>query len=158
MKNYWVTFGQNDPRTYTGLSPTFILYFNQLGATQSPPGITEVLSGSGYYRFQASIGWSQSVPFLVDGGASAGTARYVRGTLDAADSLDLTVGYTASSFGDTSANPADVMGYLKRNQEFEEGNSTFLKSSGLWSIFSRGSSTLLRAKVLTQDTTGVTKL
>ncbi len=158
MKNYWVSFGVNDPRTYTGLSPTFIMYFNQLGVTLAPPGVTEIFAGSGFYRFQASIGWSQSVAFLVDGGASAGTARYVRGTLDSSDSLDLTVGYTASSFGDTAANPGDVMGYLKRNHEFEEGNSTFLKSSGVWSIFSRGSSTLLRVKTLTQDTTGVTKI
>ncbi len=133
MKNYWVSFGVNDPRTYTGLSPTFIMYFNQLGVTLAPPGVTEIFAGSGFYRFQASIGWSQSVAFLVDGGASAGTARYVRGTLDSSDSLDLTVGYTASSFGDTAANPGDVMGYLKRNHE------------------------LLSIKTLTQDTTGVTK-
>ncbi len=181
MKNYWVTFGTQDPRTYTGLSPSFILYFNHLGATQAPPGITEVFAGSGYYRFQASVGWSQSVAFLVDGGASATTARYVRGNLDSADALDLTVGYTASaisdgsvlgqvatvnavigttasSFGSTSVNPGDIFGVVKRLQENLEGNATFLKSSGTWSIFSRGSSTLLTTKTLTQSTTGVTKL
>ncbi len=158
MKNYWITFGVQDPRTYTGLTPSFILYFNHLGATQAAPGITEVLTGSGYYRFQASIGWSQSFAFLVDGGASATTARYVRGTLDSSDALDLTVGYTASSFGSTSVDPGDIFGMVKRNQENFEGNSSFLKSSGVWSIFSRGSSTLLSVKTLTQDTTGVTKL
>ncbi len=158
MKNYWVTFGTQDPRTYTGLSPTFILYFDQLGATQTPPGITEILSGSGYYRFQASIGWSQSFAFLVDGGASAVSARYVRGTLDSSDALDLTVGWTGSGFGSTSSDPGDIFGMVKRNQENFEGNATFLKSSGVWNIFSRGSSTLLSVKTLTQDTTGVTKL
>lgn len=158
MKNYWLSFGSQDPRTYTGLSPTFIQYFNQLGATLSPPGITEVFAGSGFYRFQASIGWSQSVAFLVDGGASAAAARYVRGTLDSSDALDLTVGYTASSFGDTAIEPGNVFGLVKRLQENLEGNSGFLKSSGAWSILSRGSSTLLITKILTQDTTGITKL
>lgn len=158
MKNYWITFGTQDPRTYTGLSPTFILYFNQLGATQTPPGITEVLTGSGFYSFQASIGWSQSFAFLVDGGASATTARYVRGNLDASDSLDLTVGWTGSGFGSTSSDPGDIFGMAKRTQENLEGNATFLKSSGVWNIFSRGSSTLLSVKTLTQNTTGITKL
>ncbi len=158
MKNYWVTFGVQDPRTYSGLSPTFLLYFNHLGSTQAPPGITEVLSGSGYYRFQASIGWSQSFAFLVDGGASATTARYVRGTLDSSDSIDLVAGWTGSGFGSTSIDPSDIFGMVKRNQENLEGNSTFLKSSGAWNIFSRGSSTLLATKILTQSTTGITKL
>jgi hypothetical protein len=157
MKNYWISFGASDPRTYTGLSPTFIMYFNQLGSTLSPPGITEILVGSGFYRFQASIGWSQSVAFLVDGGASASSARYVRGTLDSSDSLDLTIGYTASSFGDTLVEPGDIFGSVKRNRENLEGNSGFLKSSGQWSIYSRGFSTLLTVKTLTQDTTGITK-
>ncbi len=158
MKNYWITFGTQDPRTYSGLSPTFLLYFNKLGATLSPPGITEVLAGSGFYSFQASVGWSGSFAFLVDGGASAAAVRYVTGALDPVDEIDLTLGYTASSFGSTNVDPGDVFGMLKRNQENQEGNATFLKSSGVWSIFSRGSSSLLSTKVLTQDTTGCTKL
>lgn len=158
MKNYWITFGNQDPRTYSGLSPTFIQFFNQLGSTLAPPGITEIFTGSGGYRFQYSIGWSQSIYFLCDGGASAAAFRYIQGTLDPTDSLDLAVGYTASGFGSTNVDPGDLYGYSKRLQENLEGNSGFLKSSGIWSIFSRGSSTLLATKVLTQDTTGITKL
>lgn len=158
MKNYWVSFGTQDPRTYTGLSPTFILFFNHLGQTLAPPGITEVFTGSGGYRFQYSIGWSQSIWFLCDGGASAGAVRYIQGALDSSDALDLTVGYTASSFGTTATDPADIFGTVKRLQENLEGNSSFLKSSGLWGIFSRGSSTMLIQKAVTQDTTGITKI
>ncbi len=158
MKNYWISFGTSDPRTYTGLSPTFLLFFNHLGATAAPPGITEMYAGSGGYRFQYSVGWSQSFWFLCDGGASAGNFRYIQGSLDSSDAIDLAVGYTASSFGTTLLGPDGLFGYAKRSMEYQEGNATFLKSSGVWSIFSRGSSTLLSTKVLTQDTTGVTKL
>jgi len=159
MKNYWVSFGSSDPRTFTGLSPTFIQFFNQLGQTLLPPGITEIFAGSGAYRFQYSSGYSTSIFFTVDGGATlAAGLRYVRGVLDPIDTLDLVLGYTASSIGSTSTDPSDALGYLKRALEFREGEQNFLKNSGEWSIYSRGASTLLRTKVLTNSTTGVTAL
>lgn len=159
MKNYWLSFGANDPRTNTGLAPTFIQFFDQLGATQAPPGITEIFAGSGGYRFQYDVGFSSSIWFLVDGGATLATSdRYVRGVLDPSQKIDLAIGYTGSGYGSTSIEPVDVMGLLKRNQEFQEGNQTFLKSSGNWSIFSRGSSTLLASKVISSSTTGVTRI
>ncbi len=161
MKTYWLTFGNSDPRTYTGLgsSVIFIQFFNQLGQTLAAPGITEIFAGSGAYQFNYSSGYSTSVYFLVDGGATLNSSvRYIRGVLDPIDSLDISLGYTASSFGSTSTDPADVFGFLKRAQEFNEGNQTFLKSSGQWQIFSRGSSTLFAIKTLTNSATGVTKL
>jgi len=82
----------------------------------------------------------------------------VRVNLDPVDALDVTVGYTASSFGDTNGVASDLFGYVKRIKENLEGNATFLKSSGQWQIFSSGSSTLLAVKTLTNSTTGVTKL
>lgn len=158
MKNYWLTFS-NDPRTTTGLSPTFIQFFNALGATVSPPGITEIFTGSGAYRFQFDAGYSTSTFFLVDGGATLSSSiRYISGVLDPADQIDVTAGYTGSAFGSTSVNPGDLFGYVKRLQEFNEGPQTFLNSSGQWQIFSRGASTLLAVKNLTSSVTGVTAL
>ena len=58
------------------------------------------------------------------------------------------IGTTASSYGSTSIDPSTVFGYLKRLQEWNEGNSTFDKSTSLWDVFSRGSSTLLAEKTL----------
>lgn len=158
MKNYWITFGSTDPRTYTGLGPTFIQFFNLLGQTLAPPGITEIFTGSGAYTFQYNSGYSTSVYFLVDGGATlSSNVRYVRGVLDPIDSVDVIMGYTASSFG-TTALPTDLFGYVQRLVQFNEGQQTFLKNSGSWSIFSKGSSVLLAQKTLTNSTTGVTAL
>ncbi len=157
MKNYWISFGSQDPRTYTGLGPTFIQFFNQLGQTLAPPGITEIFTGSGAYTFQYSSGYSTSVRFLVDGGATLNNSiRYVSGVLDPIDTMDISVGYTGSSIGSTSIDPSDVYGYSKRALEFNEGAQDFLKSSGQWFIFSRGASTLLRVKAITNSATGVT--
>lgn len=158
-KTYWLSFNSVDPRSNSGLAPTFIQFFNQLGQTLTPPGITEVFSGSGRYSFNYSAGYSTSVCFLIDG-ATTGlqNARYIQGTLDPIDTLDLVVGYTASSFGDTSAAPGDVIGYLKRQREWLEGTQTFNKSSGAWAVYNRGASTLLGLKTLTNSTTGVTAI
>lgn len=64
------------------------------------------------------------------------------------------IGNTASSFGSTSSDPATIFGYLKRLQEWNEGNSEFNKSTSLWDVFSRGSSTLLAEKTLL-DSAGI---
>ena len=159
MKNYWLTFGGTDPRSYTGLSPTFIQFFDHLGATLSPPGVTEIFAGSGAYRFQYDVAINSSVFFLADGGATlASTERFVRGVLDPSQKIDLAIGYTGSGYGSTSIDPTDVMGLLRRSQEIQEGNQTFLKSTGAWELFSRGSSTLLTSKVISSSTTGVTRI
>lgn len=107
IKQYWLTFGTDDPRTYTGLSPTFILFFNQLGQTLAPPGISEVFAGSGAYNFQYNTSASLSIFFLCDGiTSSLGTSlRYIQGSLDPIQSVDIIsrdVGTTMQAIGSTS--------------------------------------------------------
>lgn len=58
------------------------------------------------------------------------------------------IGTPSDSFGDSTTDPTTVFGFLKRNQEFEEGNATFSKQTGVWDIYSRGSSVLLVEKTL----------
>ncbi len=177
-KTYWFTFSTQDPRTYTGLAPTFVQFVNQLGQTLAPPGITESPAGFGFYRSNYTVGLSTSIAFLVDGGATlAANVRYISGNIYEQNSLDtigqtLTaigdtaavgnvsalIGSTVASFGSTSVDPSTVFGYLRRALEVQEGNQTFLKSSGQWSILSRGSSTLLATKLLNSDATGVTRI
>ncbi len=171
-KSYWFTFSTQDPRTYTGLAPTFVQFANQLGQTLSPPGITESPLGFGFYRADYTVGLSTSIAFLVDGGATlTASVRYITGNIFEQNSLDtlgttlLTVaniapliGSTVSSFGSTSVDPSTVFGYLRRSQEVQEGNQSFLKSTGQWSILSRGSSTLLATKLLNSDVSGVTRI
>ncbi len=171
-KTYWFTFSTQDPRTYTGLSPTFIQFVDQLGQTLSPPGITESPVGFGFYRSNYTVGLSTSIAFLVDGGATLSTdVRYISGNIFEQNSLDtigttlLTVanvapliGSTVASIGSTSIDPNTIFGYLRRAQEVQEGNQTFLKSTGEWDIYSRGSSTLLATKFLNSDVSGVTRI
>jgi hypothetical protein len=87
-KQYYLTFGAGDPRTYTGLAPTMLIFVRSDGTTLAPPGISEVLSGSGLYYF--TYGVTQSIAFLADAATtSPGTqGRYIRGSLDPADRAD----------------------------------------------------------------------
>lgn len=71
--------------------------------------------------------------------------------------LGALIGSTASSFGSTSVDPVDLFGFLKRAQEFNEGNQTYIKSTGILDFYSRGSSTLLREKTVSDTTTQTTK-
>lgn len=67
------------------------------------------------------------------------------------------IGSTASSFGSTSVDPVDIYSFLKRAQEFMEGNSTYNKNTGILDFYSRGSSTLLREKTISDTSSQTTK-
>lgn len=96
-KSYFLRFGTGDPRTLTGLAPTFLI-FESAGATIAPPSISEALTGSGIYTF--TWGTTTAIAFLVDAATtSPGAAgRYVTGSLDPADRID-EVGTTLVAIG-----------------------------------------------------------
>lgn len=155
-KTYYLKFGTGDPVNYTGLTPTLAIFsINGISAIAGP-AISETPAGSGLYSF--AYGPTQSILFKADGGSGLASGdRYIVGTLDPIQAVDEKVGYTTDSFGSTSVDPGTVLGYLKRSQEFQEGNATFTKSSGVWSIYSRGSSTLIREKTLSNTTSAAGK-
>jgi hypothetical protein len=160
-KNYWVTFGSGNPVQYAALgsSVIFLQFGNAAGLTLVPPGITEIYPG--WYRFQYDVGVTNNIIFTIDGGATLGpstsTLRFLSGILDPTDNLDSQIGSTNSTFG-TTLLPGDVFGYVKRTTQFLEGQQTFNKSTGTWDVFSKGSSTLLVEKTLTNSVSGVTAL
>lgn len=156
-KSYGLKFGTGDPRLNTGLHPTLIIFNSAIDGTPlTPPGISEVISGSGIYNFM--YGPTLSIGFLADGGSNLSSSdRYITGLLDPIQAVDEKVGYATDSFGSTGVDPTTIFGYAKRNQEFEEGNAVFNKSSGVWDIYSRGSSTLLAEKTLTNSISLATK-
>lgn len=157
-KQFGFSFGNSDPRTYTGMSPTFIYFFNMAtGATLTSPAITESFTGSGIYTFSYTPVQNTSVAYLIDGGVSTAPFRYIANSLDPIQNIDSQIGFVADSFGATSIDPTSIMGYLRRNLEFLEGNATYNKTTGIWDIYSRGSSTLLREKTLTNSSTSNTK-
>lgn len=155
-KDYWLKFGSGDPRTNSGLTPTFIIFCGPTGVTYPTPGITEPTVGTGAYYF--NYGTTTSIFFTVDGGAGLSSGdRYVSGVLDPIQVVDQRMGTTSDSFGSTAVDPQTVLGYLKRNLEWLEGNASFNKSTAEWSVYSRGSSTLLTVKDLTNTTSTATK-
>ena len=155
-KTYWLKFGSGDPRTFTGLSPTFVIFNTQGGTAMTAPGISEVISGSGFYQFM--YGPTISIIFLADGGAglSAGD-RYISNALDPIQAVDQTVGQPYDSFGTSTIDPTTVIGWAKRNQEWHEGNANFDKSTGIWDVYSRGSSVLIAEKQLANNSSAATK-
>lgn len=158
-KSYYMQFGSGDPRGFTGLLPTFLIYSKADGTSLTRPAITETtVAGSGIYTF--SVSPSFSIVFMAWAATTniATSLQYVSGNLDPGDANDEKIGLITDSFGSTSADPTTIFGYLKRTQEVQEGNASFLKSSGAWSLFSRGSTTLLAVKALTNSSTGVTKI
>lgn len=154
-KTYTLQFGDGDPAVNTGLSPTFVIFQLLGGSTLAPPSITEPDS-DGIYQF--TYGPTLPIKFKIDGGAGLAAAdRYITDQLDPIQAVDQVIGSVDSSFGSTSADPTTVMGHLKRNQEFNEGDATYVKSTGKWQISSRGASTLLQEKTLSNSTTQVDK-
>lgn len=157
MKTYYLKFGSGDPASFTGLTPTLVI-FSAGGLTAvTAPGVTETPAGSGFYRFD--YGPTLSTLFKADGGAALASGdRYIVGVLDPIQVVDERIGTTADSFGSTATDPTTLLGFAKRNQEIQEGDAAFAKSTGVWSISSRGSSTLLREKTLTNNATSATKV
>jgi len=160
-KTYWLKVGDSSipPSTYTGLSPTMSVFVNVGGSTVTGVTISELPSGSGVYQF--SYGPTVGMFFSVDwGGSVPASYRYTVGNLDPIQAVDERVGGILAnndSFGTTAIDPSTVIGFVKRLQELLEGNAIYTKATGTWQILSRGSSTLLREKTLTNDVTEATK-
>lgn len=157
MKNYLLIFGNGNPSGNSGLSPTLTVFKTTPGGTNvTPPGITQVPTSTGLFYF--SYGPTNSISFVADGGSTlSATARYISGLLDPSDAVDELIGTTASSFGTTAVDPTDLFGYVKRLQELQEGNASFDKTTSVWTIYSRGSSTLLRSKSFSDSTSTISK-
>lgn len=155
-KDYWLTFGTQDPRTYTGLAPTFVIFQNSSGSAIVGPTISEPGTATGFYKFTYSV--TTQITFLADGGAAVATSdRYVKGILDPIAVVDQKVGASDDSFGSTSVDPTTMYGLMRRIDEWLEGNASYNKTSTVWSVYSRGSSTLLREKTLTNSSSTATK-
>lgn len=157
-KTYWVQFGAGNPQVFTGLTPTFIIFIQQNGVNATPPSISEVGASIGLYIFSYEPSQTLAIGFTVDAGSAvSGTDRYVTGVLDAVSAVDERVGHINDSFGTTAIDPSTIWGMVKRLQELLEGDGSFAKATGVWQISSRGSSTLLREKDLTNSITSATK-
>jgi hypothetical protein len=176
-----MTFGSGYPATFTGLKPTFLIFYDYTtGATIQPPvGITEAPQGWGIYYFQ--YGATHPISFVADAATTSPGAigRYVRGQIDPADRTDeygntslaysvsilaafsgtsffvniAGLGSTLSSIGGISGDPGDLFGYVKRMCELFQGQQQFNKSTGSYLLYDRTGATLIKSSVVTNSAT-----
>lgn len=157
-KTYWLQFGSGDPRNNTGLTPTMLILQTEGGSALAGVPITEVGVSTGAYKFQYEPSATYAIWGLSDGGNSLSDGdRYVVFTLDPIQTVDQRLGYNTDSYGNTLTDPATAFGFVRRTMEFLEGNAEFIKASGIWNIYDRGGTLLLRQKDLTNTTTLASK-
>ena len=155
---YGVKFGSGNPQTYAGLTPTFIILIDNLGATYAGPSITELGSSIGFYKFEYAPSPTLTFFFTIDGGAAIvdTASRYISGSIDPVINVDQQLGFSTDSYGTTAA-PSSVFGYVKRANEQFQSVATFSKTSGIWSVYAAGTSTLLMSKTLANSLAETTK-
>ncbi len=126
---------------------------SEVGSTQL--GIGGTLAAIGLTQIP-----SQGLSLLAQGLTLTGygVSIYAQGAFGSTNFTEILarIGTTASSFGTTAVDPGTVYGYLKRSQELQEGDASFNKTTGVWSIQTRGG-TLLQEKTLTNASNTVTK-
>ena len=169
-KDYFLVFGSGNPATNTGLSPTFIQFLNNAGAATTSPSISE-FGSTGLYLFQYEN--QGSIVFTVDGDSSGGAGlsdadRYIAGSMDNENrsidfiesfstALSAQIGTTASDIGNDSVDPSTVFGFLKRSQEYQEGDQTYTKATGVLEYEDRAGVTLLVSKTIVDGASTVTR-
>lgn len=149
--------------TLTAIGTSTIAFGSTLvgiGTTLTGFGVSTVAFGSTLMGYGSTLyGYGVSIYTLEQAMATSlmalGTSVSAIGT--SLSSVFLGIGSTASSYGTSSADPVDLFGYLKRIQENLEGNSTFTKLTGAWSIYTRGSSALLISKTVANSSSQVIK-
>lgn len=155
---FGIKFGSGNPQTYAGLSPTFIIFIDNSGATYAPPSIAEIGVSTGFYGFSYTPSATFTIFFTVDGGASIvdSGSRFVSGSIDPVANVDQQLGFSADSYGTTAA-PSTVFGFVKRANEQFQSVATFSKTTGIWSVYAAGTSTLLMSKTLANSLAETTK-
>lgn len=123
------------------------------GVSISALGFTNLGFGVSIY---AGLG-NQGTTFVGFGATLTGIGNTVSGIGISFSAFASLVGDNSSSFGSTSIDPTTIFGFLKRGQEVQEGNQVYTKATGLYDMYSRGSSTLLREKTISDSSSQTTK-
>lgn len=155
---FGLKFGSGDPRPFSGLTPTFLIFMTQGGTAMTAPSISEVGQSTGLYYFTYQPNATYTIFFLADGGSTVtdSSVRYLSGTLDPIAAVDQVLGFADDSYG-TTASPSTAFGFVKRLNEQWQADSTFSKSTGTWNQYAHGTSTLLYSRTLANSSATVTK-
>lgn len=131
-----------------------------IGTTLFGQGVTNIAIGtSNLAQGLTTLGYGVSIYARVQ---ATGTSVTAMGDTLAGIGISLSIissviGSTASSFGDSSTDPATLFGYMKRIQENLEGDSQYVKVSGVWTILDRTGGTTFVQKTITNSATLVVK-
>lgn len=120
--------------------------YDQFGQTLSAMAASLVVLGTTLSAVAGQVGGIGTTLAYIDGNILASGA-----------SLSSLIGNSSSSFGSTSTDPTTLFGFMKRAQEFWEGDSTYTKATGILDFYNRGSSTLLREKTISDSVSTTTK-
>jgi hypothetical protein len=123
-----------------------------IGNSNIALGNTNIALGNQSITLETAIG----VTLIGQGNTIATFSGSITGLGLSLSAIGLAIGTTASSYGSTGVDPVDLYGYLKRNLEFNEGNKTYTKASGLLDYFIRGGGTLLREKAVADSSVNTT--
>lgn len=87
-----------------------------------------------------------------------GTTNIAFGTTNVAIGTTLMglFGTPSSAIGFTNVNPVDIFGFLRRAQEFQEGNQNYAKATGILQYTSRGN-TMIAQKTISDTATQTTR-
>lgn len=129
---------------------TTLGYLGIMGGSLSVMGASLAVMGSSLSAQGVTIG---AIGVSV---AAMGTTLSGIGTSFVAGSS--LIGSASDSFGTSSVDPTTLFGFMKRIQELQEGDSIYTKATGVWAIYNRGSTTVLRQKTITDSATQVTKV
>jgi hypothetical protein len=158
-QRFFLRFGTANPQEFAGLTPTLMIFKKgDDGTDLAAPAVTEVGVSTGFYKFTYPTSPTFSIVFVADGGAAItdDSSRYVAGVLDPITNVDQELGFAADSYGSTAL-PTSAMGNLKRVVQYWQADATFNKSTGVWSQYAQGSSTLLYEKTLANNVSQTTK-
>lgn len=130
-----------------------------LGTTSVALGVTNVALGTSNIALGTSniVQSAQAVTLITNAGITLVGIGNTAAFFGNSSALFSFIGSTASSFGNTATDPGTLFGFLKRAQELLEGNNVYTKSTGALQFFSRGSSTQLAQKTISDTSTQTTK-
>lgn len=137
---------------FTNLGTTLVA----IGSTNLAMGVTQAGMGNTLAAVGVSL-TAQGSTILGIGASLTAQGNTIAALGASFGGLAAFIGSTASSIGSTSADPVDLFGFAKRALEFMEGNQTYTKATGILDFYSRGSSTLLREKTVSDGVTQTTK-
>lgn len=155
--DYFFAFGNGDPSGNSGLAPTFTVFQNPAGGSTTPPSISE-LNSTGIYTFNYAP--QGPIAFVIDGATTglAANDRYVLGALDLGDeNNNINFGSASDAIGDNSTDPTTLFGFILRIREWLEGDSSYNKANGQWTVLERSGVTTLQVKTIVDNGSTVTK-